>query len=324
MNPGIPRENHAEAIPDGWVWAPCPVCGSIEQELVFQTTNDLFGTAAVSSLRRCRCGMHLTNPQPRGAALGAFYGTESYYTHSAPGPMQRFRQAIRRSQLRGPGAGLRLALEEHTTLRRFAKRLAPRHFTLDRGMSLLDYGCGSGEFADLAAGLGLAVWGVEPDAQARAVATSRGLAVSESLDQLGSFRGAPPAFDRIVMIHVLEHVPDPVAALRGLAGLLAPGGRLLIAVPNRESAQARAFGEDWIGYDMPRHLWHFCAKSLAALVPNAGLRPRHLETVEVAAFATHSRRHSRTRKVRLPGARRSEECGEGTELVMVAEVVGKA
>ncbi len=52
------------------------------------------------------------------------------------------------------------------------------------------------------------------------------------------FSPAAP-FDAIIASHVLEHVDDPVALLRRMAGWLAPGGRLVIVVPNKESLHRR-------------------------------------------------------------------------------------
>ncbi len=46
-------------------------------------------------------------------------------------------------------------------------------------------------------------------------------------------------FDAIIASHVLEHVADPVALLERLRNWLAPGGRLLVVVPNRESLHRR-------------------------------------------------------------------------------------
>ena len=49
-------------------------------------------------------------------------------------------------------------------------------------------------------------------------------------------------FDIVTMFHVLEHLVDPKRALEYARGLLKPGGRLLLQVPNAASIQARCFG----------------------------------------------------------------------------------
>lgn len=46
-------------------------------------------------------------------------------------------------------------------------------------------------------------------------------------------------YQTIIFSHVLEHVIDPVVALRHLGGLLAPGGRLFVVVPNAEAPSRR-------------------------------------------------------------------------------------
>ncbi len=46
-------------------------------------------------------------------------------------------------------------------------------------------------------------------------------------------------FDAVVASHILEHVDDPVALLRRIRTWLAPGGRLIVVVPNKESLHRR-------------------------------------------------------------------------------------
>jgi SAM-dependent methyltransferase len=65
-----------------------------------------------------------------------------------------------------------------------------------------------------------------------------------------------------VFWHSLEHLPNPGEAIRHAARLLAPGGTLIIAVPNNDSLQARAFGDRWLHLDLPRHLAHLSTRSL--------------------------------------------------------------
>ena len=67
----------------------------------------------------------------------------------------------------------------------------------------------------------------------------------------------PGFFDVVVFWHVLEHVRDPVAALRKSRAILKPGGLLVVAVPNLESYQAGVPGRHWFHLDVPRHYHHF-------------------------------------------------------------------
>jgi SAM-dependent methyltransferase len=98
---------------------------------------------------------------------------------------------------------------------------------------VLDVGCNTGAFGEAVkeARPGVEVWGVEPDAGAAERATAH-------LDRVmqGFFGPSLPLpeshFDAIVFNDVLEHMPDPWAALNHAAPLLAPGGVVLASLPN--------------------------------------------------------------------------------------------
>lgn len=305
-----------------WRPAVCPLCGQRPPDVLFTARNRLFDTDATVSLARCTCGMLMTDPQPVGDTLAAFYNTESYYTHRPrAGFKQRLRRLTQRWQMRGPLAHLRLAAEHYLGWSRFTSRLMPAAFPLTRGQRLLDFGCGAGRFVTLARDLGVDAIGVEPDRQARDVATASGAQVYASLaDLLADRPGA--AFDRIQLKHVFEHLPEPARTLAELADLLAPGGRMLVAVPNAESLQAEVFGQYWIGYDMPRHLWHFTPDTLVRMAQKVGLEALDMTTIELDWFARESARLQAADGVSVssysPGSpRRLERAGRGTEIVAV-------
>jgi SAM-dependent methyltransferase len=71
---------------------------------------------------------------------------------------------------------------------------------------------------------------------------------------------------------VLEHVPEPVAVLRRMLEWLAPGGVLIIEVPNAGGLGATLFGRSWVMIDLPRHLSQFTPDSLVRSVEQAGGR----------------------------------------------------
>ena len=112
--------------------------------------------------------------------------------------------------------------------------------------------------------------------------------------------------------------------LRHLAGRLRRGGgRVLISVPNASSYQASIFDEDWIGWDIPRHLWHFSRETLMRIVAEAGLRVHQCFTVELkpfaAASAARSARAQQKRRAYAPGRISVLEAADaGSEIVLVA------
>lgn len=136
---------------------------------------------------------------------------------------------------------------------------------LPPGQKLLDVGCGDGSFLLAAQKSGWEVVGTEINPE---LPRSAGLDVRERVEQLSDLS----PFDCITMWHTLEHMPDLGSMLSQLSTLLAPTGRLVIAVPDNGSFQARAFRRKWLHLDVPRHLYHFDAFSLSFCLRRAGFR----------------------------------------------------
>jgi SAM-dependent methyltransferase len=130
---------------------------------------------------------------------------------------------------------------------------------------LLDIGCGDGTFLLRAREKGWQVAGTEMNPQ---IAREAGLDVFESLAEAHQF--AP--FHCITLWHSLEHMRDPRAVIESVKSALAPTGSLIIAVPDADGLQARAFKENWLHLDVPRHLYHFGKGSLACLLDHAGFK----------------------------------------------------
>jgi SAM-dependent methyltransferase len=141
------------------------------------------------------------------------------------------------------------------------KKLRP---LLGLGDRLLDIGCGRGTLVKLARDAGVEAWGIER-------LSSVGHQLPWVLDKsLPECKFPDNHFQLVVLWHVLEHLPDPLAALREICRILKPGGRLSLAVPNYGGAQARASGAQWFHLDLPRHLWHFRPSTLEKILLQAG------------------------------------------------------
>lgn len=96
---------------------------------------------------------------------------------------------------------------------------------------ILDVGCGSGAFLDLAKAVGHEVCGVELNKSAAEKAERKGHVIFEELlDNLDETKTGG-CFDLITFFQVLEHVSDPVSVMKRAGSLLRPGGYIAIAVP---------------------------------------------------------------------------------------------
>jgi 2-polyprenyl-3-methyl-5-hydroxy-6-metoxy-1,4-benzoquinol methylase len=132
---------------------------------------------------------------------------------------------------------------------------------------VLDVGCGRGLFLQLMAKRGHEVRGTE---LSEATATNAYPDVPVDIGEFRPGRYAPASFELISIWHVLEHDQDPAAALAASHEALAPGGALLLAVPNYASFQARLGGEDWFHLDLPRHVFQFTPQTLTRLLRDSG------------------------------------------------------
>lgn len=136
-----------------------------------------------------------------------------------------------------------------------------QHFPLHGSGQLLDVGCGNGAFLRVCSMALPAwkLWGTEVDDKyAAQVAAIRGVQRHHS----GVVEDLVEQFDIISLIHVLEHVPGPVAFLRRLRKKLGPEGLLLIEVPD---ALLNPFTMTVVD-----HCSHFSVKALAEVVAAAG------------------------------------------------------
>lgn len=140
------------------------------------------------------------------------------------------------------------------------------------GKKLLEIGCGKGRFLEAARKHGFLVYGIEPSPRSFAFASSRlGESVApvglEEIDEVSTF---PLKFDYVMLWHVLEHLIDPGAVLSKIKGKLESDGRIVIAVPNFASFQARIGRAKWYHLDPPRHVHHFTPQSLHILAKATG------------------------------------------------------
>lgn len=203
--------------------------------------------------------MLVTQPLPED--LGPYYESEDYISHtdSQKSLTDKLYQAIKRKNLQN-----KIQLIENQ---------------IDKSISLLDIGAGTGDFLVKAKSAGFLVEGVEPNAKARQLSSKKGIDLKQDIQDL-----AGEKFQVITLWHVLEHLPNLEEQMKTLVSLLEEDGVLVIAVPNFKSFDAKHYGAFWAGYDVPRHLWHFSQTSIAKLFGGQGMEVKSVHPMWFDAF----------------------------------------
>lgn len=197
-------------------------------------------------------GMLETFPQPSVETLGDYYKSEDYISHTDA--KRNFFEKVYHYVKE-------IALK---------KKLRLINSVSNNSKILLDVGCGTGDFLQVAGNSGWNITGIEPNEEARHIANRKTNNTVLDADQL--FKLEAGSFDVITLWHVLEHLPNLDKHFSVFKKLLKSEGTLIIAVPNYKSYDAQVYKEFWAAYDAPRHLWHFNQDAIKQLAVKSNMK----------------------------------------------------
>lgn len=243
----------------GKVEFPCPVCDSTNRDVFLEPWVDeqdpakLYGAASgipgTQHLVKCRdCSMIYESPRYDAATIVQGYMASQEADHDSQYPMRvnSFYQA----------------LVKH------ARFLPPV------GAKVLDIGTAGGAFLDAAKQYGYDAHGMEPSADLVARGKARGLQIEQGT--IDNHRFEPGSFDMVCLWDVIEHLPDPKAALVEIRKLLKPNGIFLINYPDIGTTQAKLAGKRfwWI---LSVHLHHFTRDTIRNICDRTGFEVFHMQ-----------------------------------------------
>ncbi len=216
---------------------------------------------------RCRqCGLVYVNPRYREELLQEIY-TEEYFDHDGI-----------KNGLEFFGYDDYLADEENIKIT-FAKRLKTIERYARKGR-LLDIGCATGFFLDLARSKGWEVVGSEVSSFSGHYARER-LGLDVRLGTLKELRFDPQTFDVVTMWDVIEHVVDPMGELREVRRILRDGGLLSLITPDVGSLVARILGSRWEEFRRVReHIYFFSRRTMTEMLRRADFEVLRIESAD--------------------------------------------
>jgi 2-polyprenyl-3-methyl-5-hydroxy-6-metoxy-1,4-benzoquinol methylase len=230
---------------------PCNLCGADDAETLFER-----GVAQHNRIVKCRrCGLMYSNPRIRPADQELVKDYDPDLTRNAeeydPSRFDKERMQVR----------------DYADTRKELARLYP-----DRG-KLIELGCGMGFLLKAFAEDGWDVTGIEPDRGfCEYIEQKQGL---KALPAILEDSGIPDnSVDVVVFLHVIEHVPDPLATLQAIHRVLKPGGHLVLETPRYDSLMFRMLGKRERSLSCDGHIYFFTTDTLKKLSEKAGFTTR--------------------------------------------------
>ena len=199
---------------------------------------------------RCQtCGLQLLNPQPSESELiGIYHPNYSFFGA-------------------GPGAEASVSRVKQATADYYLDVLARAGVV--KG-SLLEIGCGDGDFLARAAQRNFLVEGVDYSPHACRKARAKvGASVRIHCGEISAVGDRRESCDLCVAADVIEHVRQPAAFLATVHGLLRPGGWVLLVTPNLDSLTAKLMGSRWLELKA-EHLYYYTPATLRRQLELAG------------------------------------------------------
>ncbi len=213
---------------------------------------------------RCRgCGLVISSPMATQETLDAYYA--HYYATGHHAELTREENCEAR---------LEATLSHVAELQRHAP-----------SGQLLDVGCGAGYVCKAAEKLGFEAHGVDPSQSGIDFGRSRWGLKNLRQGELAECRYPDGTFDAVHCWHVIEHVRDPVALVREIRRVLAPGGVLFWGTDNHRSlgyallrVLCRLAGRFPPIYDGIDHTYGFDPRTLTRLLEGEGFETLGLHT----------------------------------------------
>lgn len=197
------------------------------------------------------CGFRWLDPQPTDAELSKIYN-DQYFLDEGEAEITELVNKLKRA-----------------TARLYLEQLVQGDLSSTRGLSLLEIGCGMGDFLVEAQSKGYKVFGLEVTDHLVEFANRRlgSSSVQRGFIEASNFQ--KESFEIIAFFDVIEHVRNPLDFITRVHNLLRKSGKVYIVTPTLDSWSAKLLGKNWMEYKV-EHLSYFNKKSITLLLEKTG------------------------------------------------------
>lgn len=145
------------------------------------------------------------------------------------------------------------------------------------GNRILDIGCGTGAFLDIAMKQGWDAYGTEISPTAIEFAAEK-IGINRLSTDLFSIDESANSFDVVCMWAMIEHVANPIAYIKKAYTLLKPNGILTLATVNTNSWNHQMFNKRWRYFIPPEHLVYFNTQNIQIFLTQNNFTPLSIST----------------------------------------------
>lgn len=251
---------------------PCNLCESNLFEIAAKSKDFLSNSTKTYTLYKCKvCDLHQILPIPSKQEI------DSFYTLDYPGNFVD-------TDILEDGISNKFKNFIYLSYRKvfksfYTERVSIHKYRVNKGLdklSILDIGCGDGNFLISLKKSNYELYGIDIDSEVIENLKNR-YQIKGEVTTIGDFK-TNKKFDVISMSHFLEHSPDPKKTLEKVKSLLKKDGLLLLKLPNINSLSFKIFGRYCYSLDIPRHLFMFSPKTISNYLELSGFEVMECKT----------------------------------------------
>jgi len=280
----------------------CDICNGNGADIFYKLQSPDFPEELFSLMKCKECGLLFINPRPGKEKIKKYYPDKEYYAYSQAenelqtqdkNKIEKLIDSLRRitvNEYYANKENLPVFIKLKTKFLAFFGKhrfgSAPRKLKVG---SILDIGCGDGQFLSSLKELGWKVKGVEVNSYATKKARQRDLDVYNK--NMLDINFEKERFNVVRLWSVLEHLHQPSRTLRKINQILEEDGFLIIQVPNFGSAARKIFKKKWSAFDAPRHLYSFNQKTLKKITEKNNFEVFKMYTMSVGTIEASLKFH---------------------------------